>query len=230
MRKRYSILIFILVVTAIAITAYFSLPLIFGSTIAPLPDQYRSAICSSAAEYKVNPHLVAGVINAESTWNPRVISGAGARGLMQLTPGTAYSIASRIGLTGYRLSDLTNNPDINIKLGTALLAYNFQTYGNLRNVLVAYNAGGGRVYLPDAYLPLETRFYISKVSSYYNLYTSLYPDMCNDGGNKSTYPYAASAPTPTPSPTPQFPQFTGAQTDASPIDPTQFWKFLFTSQ
>jgi len=80
--------------------------------------------------------LVRAVIEAESNWNPRAISPAGAVGLMQLMPDTAAAFR-----VGNRFE-----PVENIRGGVAYLAFLMKQYGgDLRLVVGAYNAGHGRV-------------------------------------------------------------------------------------
>jgi soluble lytic murein transglycosylase-like protein len=89
-----------------------------------------------AEHFGVSRELVRAVIEAESNWNPRAVSPAGAVGLMQLMPDTAA--AFRVG----------NRFDAaeNIRGGVAYLAFLMeQCGGDLRLVVGAYNAGHGRV-------------------------------------------------------------------------------------
>ena len=80
--------------------------------------------------------LVRAVIEAESNWNPRAVSPAGAVGLMQLMPDTAAAFR-----VGNRF-----DPAENIRGGVAYLAFLIeQCGGDLRLVVGAYNAGHGRV-------------------------------------------------------------------------------------
>jgi hypothetical protein len=218
MRKRYSLLFNFLVLILLGIGLYFGLPVIFGSTVAPLPDEYQGVIREKAQKYSIDSCLIAAVIRGESNWNPKAGSRAGAQGLMQIVPGTAAAIAARNAIP-YTRNQLLD-PTVNIELGTAILRYNVDSYGSLRNVLVAYNAGGGRVSLPDNRLPHETQFYIGKISRYYNLYGSLYPEFC-------TGPAITGGPAPkfNAEDFPEFPQ-TGSQQDN--LDINNFWKFLLT--
>lgn len=247
MRRRLSVIIFILAVLAIGFSIYLTFPIIFGSTVAPLPEQYQSVIATNAKKYNVDSCLIAATIRGESNWNASAGSSVGARGLMQLMPGTAASMARRIGMTGYSSSQL-NDPAVNVELGTALIRYNIDTYTNLRNILVAYNAGGGRVNSADANLPLETRYYIGKITSYYSLYVSLYPGFCTgpsvSGGptvknnpaptvaatsaaTKKTTPVVVPSPTPSPTPPPVVIPLTPVRSN---LDPKQFWRALISTQ
>ncbi len=92
----------------------------------------------------VAPELVLSIARRESEFDPRVISSAGARGLMQVMPGTAKLMAPRISQT-YELGRLTSDPEYNARLGAAYLADLVGKFGP-SPVLVAagYNAGPGR--------------------------------------------------------------------------------------
>lgn len=92
----------------------------------------------------VEPELALAIARRESEFNPTVISPAGARGLMQVMPGTAKDTAREIGLS-YSLPRLTGDPGYNARLGTAYLAKLKGEFG-ANDVLVAvgYNAGPRR--------------------------------------------------------------------------------------
>lgn len=88
--------------------------------------------------------LVLSIARRESEFDPTVISPVGARGLMQLMPGTAEMMAAKTGLP-YDLPRLTRDPTYNAQLGGAYLATLREEFG-ASPVLVAvgYNAGPGR--------------------------------------------------------------------------------------
>ncbi len=89
-----------------------------------------------AEHFGVPRELVRAVIEAESNWNPRAVSPAGAVGLMQLMPGTAAAFRVRNRF----------DPAENIRGGVAYLAFLIdECGGDLRLVIAAYNAGHGRV-------------------------------------------------------------------------------------
>jgi soluble lytic murein transglycosylase-like protein len=89
-----------------------------------------------AGHFGVSRELVRAVIEAESDWNPRAVSPAGAVGLMQLMPNTAAAFR-----VGNRF-----DPAENIRGGVAYLAFLMEECGgDLRLVVGAYNAGHGRV-------------------------------------------------------------------------------------
>ncbi|HAX42779.1 MAG TPA: lytic transglycosylase domain-containing protein [Bryobacteraceae bacterium] len=89
-----------------------------------------------AGHFGVPRELVRAVIEAESNWNPRAVSPAGAIGLMQLMPDTAAAFR-----VGNRF-----DPAENIRGGVAYLAFLMEECGgDLRLVVGAYNAGHGRV-------------------------------------------------------------------------------------
>lgn len=88
--------------------------------------------------------LALAIARRESEFNEAVISPAGARGLMQLMPGTARLMAERLG-EAYDLSALTTDPAYNARLGTAYLARLIDEFGPALTLVAAgYNAGPGR--------------------------------------------------------------------------------------
>src|SRR5438094_2725460 len=108
-----------------------------------------------AVRYDIPPILVAAIVEAESEFNPRAVSRRGARGLMQLMPGTASSL---------RVSD-TFDPYENIEGGVRHLRRLMDRYrGNLPLVLAAYNAGEQAVMVYGGVPPYrETRRYVNRI-------------------------------------------------------------------
>ena len=86
----------------------------------------------------LNPAVSLGIMRQESSFNPTVISGAGAVGLMQLLPSTARRTGARYGLPADNLFD----PNQNMALGATYLAQEIRNFGNsLPLAIAAYNAG-----------------------------------------------------------------------------------------
>jgi soluble lytic murein transglycosylase len=86
-----------------------------------------------------------GIIRQESSFDRAAVSHAGARGMMQLMPGTAREVAGRIGL-GYDFGRLTSDPSYNIGLGSSYLATMMDQWGgNAVLAAASYNAGAGNV-------------------------------------------------------------------------------------
>jgi len=108
-----------------------------------------------AVRYDIPPILVAAIVEAESEFNPRAVSRRGARGLMQLMPGTASSL---------RVSD-TLDPYENIEGGVRHLRRLMDRYrSNLPLVLAAYNAGEQAVMVYGGVPPYrETRRYVNRI-------------------------------------------------------------------
>lgn len=96
------------------------------------------------ADLGVPGELALAIARRESEFDPSVVSPAGARGLMQLMPGTAKLMAERLSLA-YEPGKLTTDPVYNARLGTAYLSVLREEFGP-SPVLVAagYNAGPGR--------------------------------------------------------------------------------------
>jgi len=88
--------------------------------------------------------MIHAIARQESQFNKTAVSHAGARGLMQLMPGTARETAGKLGL-GYNAASLTSDTDYNIQLGSSYFARVYNQYGSYPLAVAAYNAGPGNV-------------------------------------------------------------------------------------
>ena len=89
--------------------------------------------------------LANGIIRQESSFDRAAMSPVGARGMMQLMPGTAREVAGKLGL-GYDLGRLTRDPDYNIQMGSFYVAQLMNSWGgNAALAAASYNAGAGNV-------------------------------------------------------------------------------------
>lgn len=92
-----------------------------------------------------DPALVHALIRQESTFNRRAVSPAGARGLMQLMPGTAQEVARKLGIA-HSNARLTADPDYNVTLGSWYIQDMIERFnGSYVLATAAYNAGPSRV-------------------------------------------------------------------------------------
>jgi soluble lytic murein transglycosylase len=91
----------------------------------------------------VDKAAVYAITRQESRFRANAISSAGARGLMQLMPGTAKETAKKVGVE-YSSKRLTSDPAYNALLGSTYLANQLARFdGSLVLAAAAYNAGGG---------------------------------------------------------------------------------------
>jgi soluble lytic murein transglycosylase len=89
----------------------------------------------------IEPAIALGIMRQESSFNPTIVSGAGAVGLMQLMPETARRTAAANGIPYSGVADL-DDPQTNMALGSAYIAGLIQNFGNcLPLAIAAYNAG-----------------------------------------------------------------------------------------
>ncbi|ATY31217.1 lytic transglycosylase domain-containing protein [Sphingomonas psychrotolerans] len=88
--------------------------------------------------------IVHAIARQESQFDRAAVSHAGARGLMQLMPGTAAETAGKLGLS-YNRESLTTDTDYNIKLGSSYFQRVYNIYGSYPLAVAAYNAGPGNV-------------------------------------------------------------------------------------
>lgn len=150
------------------------------------PIGYKNSINKYSKEYKIDPYLVASIINVESKYNKDAISNKEARGLMQIGPKTGEWASEVLNIKNYDSSSLYI-PDTNIRIGTWYLDQLNKEFDNKNElVLAAYNAGSGNVnkwLLDDRYskdgklinIPFkETDDYINRVKKNYKIYKLLY--------------------------------------------------------
>lgn len=105
------------------------------------PLVWRELVQAAGKHYGVDTALIFGLMRAESALQPDARSSAGARGLLQLMPGTARAVAQRNGLP-YRSARDLYRPASNINLGSAHLSELQRRFeGDWTRVAAAYNAG-----------------------------------------------------------------------------------------
>jgi len=125
------------------------------ATAGPETGRLEDIVDYYANRYKLDPNLVFAVIRVESAGNPYAVSPAGARGLMQLMPGTAREMG---------VNDIFD-PAENIAGGTQYLSKMLDLFdGNLTMALAGYNAGPGNVRKYGGVPPFrETQDYVRHV-------------------------------------------------------------------
>jgi soluble lytic murein transglycosylase len=125
-------------------------------------QELEPVIRRHSSQQQLHPALIRAVIKAESDFDPRAVSRAGAIGLMQLMPQTAVRMDVR---------DMYD-PDDNVGGGAKYLRQLLNRFhGNLPLALAAYNAGEDAVERYQALPPFdETRQYVRKVHRYYRTF------------------------------------------------------------
>lgn len=128
----------------------------FGSL--PPSTPFAAQIEAAAGRHGIDPALLAGLIKAESNFDPSAGSPAGAQGLTQLMPGTARSLGVTDPL----------DPEQSIEGGARYLSEQLRAFGgNAELALAAYNAGPGAVEQHGGIPPYpETQAYVTRVLGY----------------------------------------------------------------
>ena len=124
------------------------------------PADLHEMLARAGREHNVDVDLLASLVKAESGGNARAVSRAGARGLMQLMPGTANELG---------VAD-SFKPDQNVRGGTVYLdALLTRYHDNMALALAAYNAGPAAVDKYHGIPPYhETRAYVARVIHEFN--------------------------------------------------------------
>jgi len=134
----------------------------------------------------VDPYLVAAIIREESQYDWRAVSRVGAIGLMQVMPGTASTVAQRLGFPAVGRDDLFDQ-ETNIRIGVYYVEQLLQQFsGNVTYAIASYNAGPiaveswialHRGRSQDEFVELipyqETRQYVKRVLRSYREYVRL---------------------------------------------------------
>ena len=124
--------------------------------------QVDNYLIDSASRHGLDPLLLYSIMHQESSFKQRAISHKGARGLMQLMPGTA----ARFGVTNIF------DPRQNIEGGARYVRFLFDRFdGNINLTLAGYNAGEGAVDKYGWRVPpyAETQEYVRRISRRYGL-------------------------------------------------------------
>jgi hypothetical protein len=125
-----------------------------GLSVAGTP--YASTFNAAATKYGVPASLLAAVAHQESGYNAKAVSKAGAKGLMQLMPGTAKSLG---------VNPL--NPTEAVDGAARMLRGLISEFGRVDLALAAYNAGPGAVHRYHGIPPYaETQHYVPAVLAY----------------------------------------------------------------
>ena len=115
--------------------------------------RFAIEIRRAARRHRLSSSLLAALVRAESAFDPRAVSSAGACGLGQLMPKTARE------LEVYDVFD----PEQNLDGSARYLSAQIRRFGSARLALAAYHAGPGRVASKPERLPRTTREYIARV-------------------------------------------------------------------
>jgi soluble lytic murein transglycosylase len=148
------------------------------------PVPYHDVFREYAKSHGVDEAWVLGLVRQESRFNTDARSSAGAAGLMQVMPGTARYVASRLGLRNYRPKNVTEI-ETNVTLGTGYMRLVMEQLGHPVLASAAYNAGPSRarrwrdiralegaVYVES--IPFhETRDYVRKVMANAVMYSAV---------------------------------------------------------
>jgi soluble lytic murein transglycosylase-like protein/TolA-binding protein len=153
---------------------------------ASFPLGFADHVWLYSADVGLDPFLVFSIIRQESRFDPDAVSGAGARGLMQIMPATGRKMSRELGIRWRGRSGLLI-PETNIQMGAHYFAELYETLGNLPAALAAYNGGASKAREwallaegkgLDAYIEMigyhETRKYVKLVILWYLTYLRFY--------------------------------------------------------
>ena len=148
---------------------------------------YQEQITEISEQANVDPLFTAAIVKVESDFDNDAHSHQGAHGLMQILDETAKHSAEVVDMEYY--PEKLNDIDYNLKLGVGYYDYLMRYYNNRQLALAAYNGGVGNVDKwikegildkdnPDvSKIPFEeTRQYVTKVESTYDVYKTFYKD------------------------------------------------------
>ncbi len=137
------------------------------------PTRYDDLIRTTARREGVDEELVKAVVQAESGFDARAVSPAGAKGLMQLMDGTARSLGVRDSF----------DPAANVAGGVKFLRSMIDRFGSVPLALAAYNAGPGAVEKYGGIPPYrETQSYVDRVLQLQKRYEALAAQTPANGG------------------------------------------------
>ncbi|MDQ6990683.1 MAG: transglycosylase SLT domain-containing protein [Mariprofundaceae bacterium] len=150
---------------------------------ARFPLGYEAEVNKAASQTKLKTSMIWSIIRQESAFNPKAKSRTGARGLMQLMPGTAKDVVKKHRIQ-YRHGLDLSRPKHNIELGSLYIADMLKRFdGQQALAIAAYNAGPNRVAKWEKSMPMtqealwvelipfnETRRYVQHVLAFMVVY------------------------------------------------------------
>ncbi|MCD9026590.1 lytic transglycosylase domain-containing protein [Cohnella silvisoli] len=180
-RKRVFLFLVIIILGALFVQSDW-----LGRSIYPI--SYTEEIKQNAANYQLDPLLIAAIIRVESNYKLDAVSAKGAVGIMQIMPDTAEWILKQDNFGNITIKDAGKEAHAGIMLGSWYVKeLKRQFGGNLILSLAAYNAGPGKVrqWLEKGVwdgkeqtlnnIPYgETRHYVQRVMYYYKKYQKIY--------------------------------------------------------
>lgn len=181
MHKQRKITAFLLIIITV-ITAT-------GIIYALFPIKYESEIKKYSDKFGVDRYIITALIKAESNFNSKAVSSAGAYGIMQLTKDTFDYCMKSLNIK--TSENEVFNDEKNIMAGTWYMAQMLKKYnGDITCSVAAYNAGAANVdkwlkngeYSEDgkklSYIPFgETQRHVKKIKVYMRIYKLLYPSL-----------------------------------------------------
>lgn len=148
------------------------------------PRAYERLVVRAAERHDVDPNLLFAIMRVESVYNPRIISYAGAIGLMQIMPRTGHFIARNQGSEDFTVDRLVD-PEVNIDFAAWYMSSLIERFdGRIPLAVASYNGGPHNVRLwlrnqprdlaLDAFLetiPIgQTHRYVRRVLTHYEAY------------------------------------------------------------
>lgn len=154
------------------------------------PTAYTDLIAEYSKEFSLDPYLVTAIMRCESSNDANAVSKKGAIGLMQIMPDTGAWIAHKLDLDDVYREQQLFEPETNVRFACWYLRFLTNRLNEDRTcIIAAYNAGHGSVekWLQDPTysangtlqkIPYpETERYLTKITTAYEKYTTLYPDL-----------------------------------------------------
>ena len=153
------------------------------------PAPFADSLVRASKKQNIDPRFVLSIMKQESSFRPRAKSGAGARGLLQMTPDQAAKYAPTVNLQNVSEDDLFK-PEVNIPLGTAYLGELQRMFPDLPEAIAAsYNGGEDNVERwvvravhkdPGIFTSEvgfnESKDYVNRVMANYRAYKILYTE------------------------------------------------------
>lgn len=150
------------------------------------PFPYRDALYKEAVTRGVDPRFVLSIVRQESAYDPRVKSGAAARGMMQFIASTANQIAAQLRLDDFSQNDLYD-ADTAVRFGSQYIKNLNDEFGSGQAVAAAYNGSEESVRrwkararsnevdrLVIEVAKRESKDYVFKVMNNFNAYRAIY--------------------------------------------------------